>query len=198
MTRRRVWLCGLVILCVAGRAWAADPAEFSKGTTIATVNIGGGVNMNLPVLKSPRTDVSLVNGSARVGYLPFEPFGRGALRGTVEAGLEPFVQLYLDPAKAAAEGLKAVARYHFLSAGPLVPYGEFTMGVMHSNLKTKEIRSLHAFVLESGGGLSYLISKDVALTGGYRFQHISNASTESPNVGINSNTGVVGISFFFH
>ena len=30
-----------------------------------------------------------------------------------------------------------------------------------------------------------------------RFQHVSNAYTSSPNVGINSNSGVVGVSYFF-
>ena len=68
---------------------------------------------------------------------------------------------------------------------------------MHSNLGVKELRSRHVFSLEGGLGVSYLLTPSLALTGGYRFQHLSNANTEDPNVGINSSTGVFGASFFF-
>jgi opacity protein-like surface antigen len=176
-------------------AWGADAgAVYAKGTTIVTVNLGGGVNMDLPF---DATDVSFINGSARFGYLPLDPLGPGMLRGSVEVGLEPFVQFYLEPSHVSQEGLKAVGRYHFISIAPIVPYVEFAAGVMHSSLKIDEIRSRHAFSLEAGAGLSYLLTPTLALTAGYRFQHLSNANTESPNTGINSNIGLIGLSFLF-
>jgi len=176
-------------------AWGADAgAVLAKGTTIVTVNIGGGINMDAPF---KATDVSFINGGARFGYLPFDPLGPGILRGSVEVGLEPFVQLYLEPAHVSQEGIKAVGRYHFISNAPIVPYVELATGVMHSNLKIREIRSRHAFSLEAGTGLSYLLTPTLAVTAGYRFQHFSNADAEDPNTGINSNIGHIGLLFLF-
>jgi opacity protein-like surface antigen len=190
-----VWLCGFVIVLAVTSAWGADAgAVFAKGTKIVTVNIGGGVNMDLPF---DATDVSFLNGSARFGYLPLDPLGPDAFRGSVEIGLEPFAQFYLEPSRVSQEGLKAVGRYHFISIAPIVPYLEFAAGVMHSNLKIDEIRSRYAFSLEAGAGLSYLLTPTLAITAGYRFQHFSNADGESPNTGINSNTGILGVTFFF-
>ena len=195
MRRAIVWLWGFVIVLAVNSAWGADAgAVFAKGTKIVTVNIGGGVNMDLPF---DATDVSFLNGSARFGYLPLDPLGPGAFRGSVEIGLEPFVQFYLEPSHVSQEGLKAVGRYHFISIAPIVPYLEFAAGVMHSNLRIDEIRSRYAFSLEAGAGLSYLLTPTLAITAGYRFQHFSNADGESPNTGINSNTGILGVTFFF-
>jgi opacity protein-like surface antigen len=194
----RPWcLFTVVLMLLSSPAWGADAGSvLSKGTKIVTVNVGGGVNTDLPP-KGSHTDVTFLNGSVRFGYLPLDPGGPGFLRGTLEVGIEPFVQLYLEPSTTTAEGFKAVFRYHFITVAPIVPYGEFAAGVMHSNLKIKEIRSTHAFSLEGGVGLSYLLTPSLALTGGYRFQHISNASTASRNIGINSNTGVIGASYLF-
>jgi opacity protein-like surface antigen len=61
----------------------------------------------------------------------------------------------------------------------------------------EEQRSSFAFLLFGGAGLSYFVTDRTAIYAGYRFQHVSNAYTSSPNVGINSNSGVVGVSYFF-
>jgi hypothetical protein len=45
--------------------------------------------------------------------------------------------------------------------------------------------------------LSSFVADMVALTAGYRFQHISNGHTSRPNRGFNSDSGVVGVSFYF-
>jgi len=188
-------LSSFAIVLVVNPAWGADAgAVFAKGTKIVTASIGGGVNMDAPF---EATDVSFLNGSARFGYLPLDPLGPGMLRGSLEVALEPFVQFYLEPSRVSQEGLKAVGRYHFITVAPIVPYLELAAGVMHSGLKIDEIRSTHAFSLEAGAGMSYLLTPTLALTAGYRFQHISNADTASPNTGINSNTGLIGLSVLF-
>jgi lipid A 3-O-deacylase len=56
---------------------------------------------------------------------------------------------------------------------------------------------MFTFVLEAGAGVSYFITDTVALNAGYRFQHISNGHTSSPNRGFNSDTGIGGVSFHF-
>jgi opacity protein-like surface antigen len=60
-----------------------------------------------------------------------------------------------------------------------------------------EIRSTLNFVLEAGVGLSYFLTDNLALTAGYRFQHVSNGGTSNPKIGFESDTGTLGVSYFF-
>jgi lipid A 3-O-deacylase len=125
------------------------------------------------------------------------PFGSGLLRSAVEPGLEGWLQYYLSPKGATAEGLKLAMRYHLIGLGRLVPYLEVTAGAGGTSLRVREIDSAFTFVVEAGAGVSYFITETVALNAGYRFQHISNGHTSDPNRGFNSDTGIGGVSFYF-
>ena len=202
--RKRAWLLWIVMgtLGLSGvvprGAVAFDPeVEFAKGTTIVGVQIGGGVQNNIAD-DSAISGISFLNVTPRLSHLPFEPFGSGWLRSAIEPGLEGWFQYYVEPRVFTAEGLKAALRYHFIGVGPLVPYLEVTAGAGGTNLNVPEIRSHFTFVVEGGAGVSYLITPAVALNLGYRFQHLSNGGTGHPNRGVNSNTGVLGVSYFFH
>jgi opacity protein-like surface antigen len=178
-------------------ARAGDPREeFRKGTVIVTPQVGGGAANNLEEHRTT-PDVTFVNFTTRLSVIPLDPLAEGFWRGALEGGLEPWVQVYLTPS-AVAEGLKGVARYHFLSASPIFPYVEISAGAVLTSLNIREIRSNFSFVMEGGAGLSYFVGEGVALTAGYRFQHVSNGGIERPNRGFNSDTGVVGVSFLFH
>jgi opacity protein-like surface antigen len=185
------WLC---LLPAPGLAF--DPVDrFAKGTKIVGVQFGGGAQADFP--KHAPSDVSLVNLTPRLSYVPWEPFGSGWIRGALEVGFEGWLQYYLHPDGATAAGLKTAARYHFLELGRLVPYLEVTAGAGGTSLKVSEIRSSFTFVLEAGAGLSYFVSDSVAVNAGYRLHHLSNGGIESPNTGVNAHTGVVGVSVFF-
>jgi opacity protein-like surface antigen len=180
------------------RAAAFDPdGSFAKDTVIFSLQVGGGTQNNVEE-HGRLSDISFVNFTPRLSWLPFGPVGSGWLHGAFEPGLEGWFQYYLEPREATAEGLKAVGRYHFLSLGRVVPYAELGAGVGASSLKLLEIRATLNFVLEAGVGLSYFLADDVAFTAGYRFQHISNGNVERPNRGFNSDTGTLGVSYFFH
>jgi opacity protein-like surface antigen len=49
----------------------------------------------------------------------------------------------------------------------------------------------------AGFGISYFLTDQVALNVGYRFNHISNAGTHYPNLGLNASLPYGGFSFFF-
>ena len=202
--RKRAWspwiVMGTLVLSgvVSTGAFAFDPeAEFAKGTTIVGVQIGGGVQNNIAD-DSAISGISFLNVTPRLSHLPFEPFGSGWLRSAIEPGLEGWFQYYVEPRVFTAEGLKAALRYHFIGVAPLVPYLEVSAGAGATNLNVPEIRSHFTFILEGGAGISYFITPAVALNLGYRLQHLSNGGTGHPNRGVNSNTGVLGVSYFFH
>jgi len=184
------------VCATPARAFDGD-RTFAKGTVIFSLQAGGGEQNN--VEGQPRiSNLSFVTFTPRLSILPFDPVGLVWIQGALETGLEGGVESYLKARDETAEGLKAAFRYHFLSSGALVPYLEVTAGVGGSNLRVMEIRSTLNFVLEAGVGFSYFLTDDLALTAGYRFQHVSNGGTSEPNVGFESDTGTLGVSYFFH
>ncbi len=202
----RRWHSGLVGTALAlllampsqGRAFDAEQ-QFARGTTVFSLQVGGGVENNVERHESIYiSDVAFVNVLPRLTYLPLDPMGPGPLRGALEVGLEGWYQVYVHPDLVTAQGLKGALRYNFLSLGRFVPYLEVTAGAGGTNLKVEEIRSTFTFVLEAGAGASYFVAPNLAVSAGYRFQHLSNGHIETPNRGINSDTGVVGVSIFFH
>ena len=187
----------LAVLALVCPAAGFDPeATFAKGTTVFGLQAGGGVASNIEGHRT-LSEISFLNATPRVSYLPFSPFGSGLLRSALEPGVEGWLQYYLSPNEATAEGLKLAMRYHLIGFGRLVPYFEVIAGAGGTSLQVKETDSAFTFVLEAGGGLSYFITDTVALNAGYRFQHISNGHTSSPNRGFNSDTGIGGVSFYF-
>jgi len=123
--------------------------------------------------------------------------GSGPFKGAFEIGVEPFYQRFVEPKTAFFAGLGAVARYHLLPLGRLVPYVELGAVPGYTDLRVREQQTNFVFVLFGGVGASYFVTQRTAVYAGYRLQHISNADTDSPNMGINSHTGVVGVSIFF-
>ena len=179
------------------RAAAFDADEtFKRGSWLLSAEGGYGWQADVGSDR-PFTGLEFGNVGIRVGLLPFGPAGPGFLRGALELGLEPLYQRYTEPVDAFYAGLAAVVRYHFLPFGRLVPYIEVAGAAGGTDLKVPEIDSNFSFLLIGGAGLSYFVADRVSLYAGYRFQHVSNARTSSPNFGVNSNTGVVGVSYFF-
>jgi len=78
-----------------------------------------------------------------------------------------------------------------------VPYFELAAFAGGTNLKVTEIRSDFTFLLWGGVGASYFVSDRTAVYTGYRYEHVSNGHTSTPNRGFESNVGVLGMSFFF-
>lgn len=178
----------------AGTALAAEQA-FAKGTTIVGLVLSGGVQNNIQ--GEPQTSgITFVGLQPRLSYLPFEPFGAGRYMAAIEPGIEGWWQSYLAPQRAAAGGVKASLRLHAIGLGPLVPYVEGTAGAGGTGLDVVESRSTFTFILEAGAGASVFVAPGLALSVGYRLQHLSNGNTSRPNRGYNANTGVLGVSFF--
>lgn len=191
-------LTALAILLLAGSSASAfdGTTTFSRGTRVVSIEGGGGTS---PAVEKHRstTEMELWNVGARVSLLPFGAVGSGVFLGALEVGLEPFFQRYLSGQEAFYAGLAAVARYHFLSLGRLVPYVEFAGAAGGTDLRILEADSDFAFLLFGGVGASVFFTDDTALYAGYRLQHVSNGGTSTHNRGFESHTGVIGLSMYF-
>ena len=197
MTARVVIVATLVALVVTVAPTAAfDPDErFHKGALIFSFEGGYGEQDNFE--DNFESGMKFWNTGVRLGLVPFAPLGgQGPLHGAFEIGLEPFFQRYVEPKPAFFAGLGVVGRYHFLDFGRLVPYLELAGSAGRTDLTVAEIRSSFTFLLWGGVGASVFITERAAVYAGWRYQHVSNGHTSSPNRGFESHSGVVGFSYF--
>ena len=194
ITRALVVLAGILLLATPVSGFDAKQT-FRKGAVVVSVEGGYGEQDNITKFDDD-PNLEFWNTGVRVSLVPFAPLEAGPLTGAVEVGLEPYYQRYLDPHEAYFAGLGGVLRYHFLSLGRAVPYAEVMGAAGRSTLRTVEIESDFAFLLHAGVGLAVFVTDTTALYAGYRFQHVSNGNTDSPNRGFESHSGVVGVSVF--
>lgn len=183
--------------CVTSDRVEAFDAEqvFAKGAFVLSAEGGYGEQFDLENVKI--TGLDFYNVGLRFGFLPWGVAGPVPFRGALEIGIEPIYERFVDPVDAFFAGLGAVARYHFVSMGRFVPYIELAAAPGGTDLRVREQDTDIVFLLFGGVGASFFLTDRAALYAGYRLQHISNAGTDSPNQGINSHTGVAGISIFF-
>lgn len=186
----------LALMTLALPVWAFNPGQtFRKGTVVVSGEAGYGESTNVEDFDH-QTGLQFWNTGVRASIVPFGPTGSGPLYGALETGLEPFYQQYTDPATYFA-GLAVMVRYHFLALGRLVPYAEIAGAAGGTNLKIPEIRSDFTFLVFGGVGTSFFVTDRTALYAGYRFEHVSNGNTSTPNRGFESHVGVAGVSFYF-
>lgn len=191
------WLPTLLIgMLAVTSALAQEPREgLRKGMKDLTIVGGYTVSHDIPSSEDPTVRSSLF--MPHFGYVLTDPIGPGSLRGNLEVLGEPFVQYFHDPKERFGAGLSALLRWIFATETALLPYVEAGAGVMGTNLDIRRTNCDVNFVIEAGvGGLLFLTER-VALTGGYRFSHISNANICEKNRGINSSLVNLGVSYFF-
>lgn len=188
----------LLLLATAVPARAYEAIEtFAQGSVVVSPEVAYGHQYNLED-KPGYTGLDFAYVGVRVGYLPFKPLlSDTPLRGALEIGVEPIYQQYISPKQNYFAGLGMASRYHFVGLGRLVPYAEAAAFAGYTNLKVTEIRSNFTFMLYAGLGTSYFVTDRTAVYAGYRYEHISNGHTSSPNRGLENNVGVLGMSFFF-
>jgi len=188
----------VLVLVLAAPAWAFDADQtFKRGTFVLSGEGSYGWQFDLEDKRSV-TYLEFYDVGVRFSLLPFDPFGRGHFwHGALEVGFDPLYQKYTEPKPAFWAGLTSVLRYHFLAPGRVVPYFELGAAAGGTDLRIPEIDSTLAFLLFGGVGASVFISDKTALFLGYRYQHVSNANTSSPNRGFESHVVVAGVSFYF-
>jgi opacity protein-like surface antigen len=180
-------------LTLASGAWAGDPIAAG----VKDVGVGGTISLS----HGTRDDFDTVTGLQllpHVGYVASDVMGPEWLRGNLEVMIEPTL-MYLDSAVGSSTvvGLSALARWILTGKGRLRPYFEAGVGVLLGETALQQTDCDVNFLLQAGPGILLVLSDTTALTVGYRFQHISNASLCSFNPGINSSALYVGISRLF-
>jgi hypothetical protein len=177
---------------------AADP---TPKITVGTQEVGLSVGYLLP----HRLTQDHTTKQQGVALMPSwmmtltDPIGGSWYRGQFSLGAEMVYIQFQEPFVTHGVGFAPKIKYTFVALDRIRPYAEFAGGPFWTDLagKIPEESSRFNFVLMTGFGVSYFLTNQVALNVGYRFQHISNAGTQYPNLGLNASLPYGGFSFYF-
>lgn len=190
-----------------GHATAADAAEPPAGYESAfgfgkqSLGISAGHGLALPIggTKDPELeDIQFVYVTPRWSVGLSDPLGGNSwYRGNFDLLIEGTFLYMLEPKRGLAGGLAPMVRYNFLTGSRFIPFLQAGAGVIALDANLREQSDGVNFILQSGVGFHYFISQRTALTGEWRFHHISNADIHENNLGINSSLVMLGVTFFF-
>lgn len=117
--------------------------------------------------------------------------------GSINFTIEPFINTVISPDTNVEIGSNFLIRYIFPLSEHLKPYIKGGLGVLYMSQHTREQSTQYNFLPQVGGGIMFFINENVAITTEYRYRHLSNASFDYPNKGINANLFLSGITLFF-
>jgi hypothetical protein len=138
----------------------------------------------------------------RLGWMLYSPKGSGFFRGNLELLASAGGGGIYDGPGNVFGSLGLVLRYNFVQpAAKVVPYFQIGAGTFISdiseNKEQEDIGGTFEADLKAGVGTRFLISRNWSLSTELFFEHISNADTQTRNVGINALGGLLGISRSF-
>ncbi len=187
----------LVLTVIPGALMASEERGEGKRTGGAWITEAGFI--------SGYGDASLDEGVYRtllvIGHLGKEinhaiPALRGH-RGTLSIFLEPQVNTVLKPAGEMEFGLGIGIQYAYPVTERISPYLLVVSGPHYISFDSPTQAKGFNFSSAIGAGIYLALRKDMALNLGYRHRHVSNADLKKPNEGIDSELGLLGLSFFF-
>jgi hypothetical protein len=118
-------------------------------------------------------------------------------KGKFEFIIEPLMNVVINPDTNVEAGFSLILRYGDHITKKLKLFCEGGLGTLYTSQHTKEQGTQYEFLSQAGMGLQYFLTKKVALTGAYRFRHMSNAGASNVNSGINHDLFLVGLSMFY-
>lgn len=181
----------LSLACVSAQA-AADVITASSETALLT-----GYGITHRNFGETRTQVQTWDAIARFGCFLSDQVGAGSwYQGRHELLLELPFHIAVDHGGRSMTGGYLLGSWKFTGIRDLAPYVLAGGGILFVDLGLPSMGSRLDFSYQGGTGLQYFIRKDTALMAEYRYHHISNAGTASPNEPLNSSKFLIGISFF--
>jgi len=189
-----------LILAISG-LMSADNAHANQPVTHRTAKselaMLTGYGISHRYFGETRTQVQTWDTIARYGYFLSDEIGTGSwYQGRHELLTELPYHLAIDQGGRSMVGGYLLGCWKFTSREDLVPYIFAGGGILFVDMGLPSMGTSLDFSYQGGTGLQYLLRKDVALQVEYRYHHISNAGTASPNEPINSSKFLLGVSFF--
>jgi hypothetical protein len=136
----------------------------------------------------------------RYGWVITDPHGPGFLRGRFEYAVDavPVFVVFQPTNTAYGAAINPFALvWNFDARGRIVPYVDLGGGVLFTNTQVPENTSRINFTTAGAAGV-HILTKKLTWTADVRFMHISNASLQTLNPGINTLQLRLGVGWFTH
>jgi len=112
--------------------------------------------------------------------------------------IEPFASFISSPDNNFEIGTNFFLKLGFLpETSKIQPYVKAGAGLDYMTMHSREQSTQFNFTETAGLGMHYFFTDKLALTLEYRFRHLSNAAIKEPNHGINTQSGLAGLTYKF-
>lgn len=194
MLRKLLPLTIILLLLVASISRADNIASTAKGE----LGFLTGYGSSFVGFGETRHQVQTWDAILRAGFFLSDEVGQGSwYQGRHEVLLELPYHLAVNYGGRSMVGGYLLGHWRFTSLDRVVPYVLAGGGPLFVDLGLPTMGTKLCFSYQGGTGLQYLIDRNTALSLEYRYHHISNAGTASPNEPINSNKLLMGVSFYY-
>jgi opacity protein-like surface antigen len=184
----------LMVLLLPLNARADNVASTAKGE----FGILTGYGSSFVGFGETRHQVQTWDAILRAGFFLSDEVGKGSwYQGRHELLLELPYHLAVNYGGRSMAGGYMLGHWRFTSLDRVIPYVLAGGGVLYVDLGLPTMGTKLCYSYQGGTGLQYLIDRNTALSLEYRYHHISNAGTASPNEPINSNKLLMGVSFYY-
>ena len=177
-------------------AYASEPTSYP---TIGTQTVGLAVGPFFPIRVTSDQSSKLFGTAAMPSWLMTitDPIGSIWYRGQVSLGAELLAFTTSEPLTGYGVGITPKLQYTFVGLERLRPYIDGGGGPLWTDLggRVPEQPGQFNFVVWGGAGCAWLLTPHWAINVGYRFDHISNGGTRSPNSGLNFGLPFAGLSY---
>jgi hypothetical protein len=192
-----VLLGGLPALARAEPSAPSGATRFGRGRRHIGLAAGVGVGMRRIGKHRDTDDVRYASVTPRLGIGVTDPLGGDAwYRGGFEVLAEGTFLSVFEPRSGWAAGGSAILRYDLLRFGRFVPFFDGGVGILNLDFDLDDQADGVGFIIHTGLGSHLFLSERTALTGEWRYQHVSNARIHLPNRSINASAFFLGASFF--
>src|SRR6266404_5410480 len=118
-------------------------------------------------------------------------------RGNWEIRCELFGGAEFKPSSEWVVGLSPHLRYNFATGTRWIPFLDFGAGVTATGIGHPDLSNTFEFKLQACTGVQWFVKNNCAVTFESRWLHLSSAGISTPNQGVNTVIGMVGLSWFF-
>ncbi|MDR3578812.1 MAG: acyloxyacyl hydrolase [Oryzomonas sp.] len=144
-----------------------------------------------------RTQVQTWDVIARYGHFLSDEVGKGSwYQGRHELLVELPYHMAVDHDDRSMVGGYLLGSWKFTGLESIYPYVFAGGGILYVDLGLPTMGSKLDFSYQGGTGVQYFVRKDTALIAEYRYHHISNAGTASPNEPLNSSKFLIGMTLY--
>jgi opacity protein-like surface antigen len=180
----------------SSRIWSSETGVgFERGAQEA--GLVAGVGLGMKALGGGHFH-NWTLGAAQYGYVLSDPvLTNHWYRGNWELLGEAFGSEQFHPDAAYLAGAAPLLRYNFAASRQWVPFIDGGGGLCATDIRNGDLSTTFEFNLQGAAGVRIFLSDSLALTLQYRYMHVSNASTHSPNLGVNVNNALAGLTWLF-